>query len=152
MNEIAITAIQEAHFAAVVQLELDCDLKTGGVARLHKLFAEPSWMLLGAFDTSCNLVGFFAAQLVVDELQIDNVAVRATHRGRGLGARLVQAGLSAARARGAVTAVLEVRVSNIAAQRLYARNGFSVAGVRTGYYSTPVEDAWTMVCQLGAKT
>ena len=38
-------------------------------------------------------------------------------------------------------ATLEVRRSNVPAQRLYERFGFAVAGVRRGYYSSPVEDA-----------
>jgi ribosomal-protein-alanine N-acetyltransferase len=38
-------------------------------------------------------------------------------------------------------ATLEVRRSNVAAQRLYAGAGFSVVGVRSGYYTQPAEDA-----------
>jgi [ribosomal protein S18]-alanine N-acetyltransferase len=34
-----------------------------------------------------------------------------------------------------------VRVSNTAAQRLYARRGFQVVGRRRGYYAEPPEDA-----------
>jgi [ribosomal protein S18]-alanine N-acetyltransferase len=42
---------------------------------------------------------------------------------------------------GATRATLEVRRSNEAARQLYERFGFSVVGVRHGYYSNPVEDA-----------
>ena len=42
---------------------------------------------------------------------------------------------------GASRATLEVRRSNDPARMLYERFGFSVAGVRRGYYSNPVEDA-----------
>jgi [ribosomal protein S18]-alanine N-acetyltransferase len=42
---------------------------------------------------------------------------------------------------GARRATLEVRRSNEAARHLYERFGFSVVGVRHGYYSNPVEDA-----------
>ena len=42
---------------------------------------------------------------------------------------------------GAVRATLEVRRSNVAAQRLYAGLGFSTRGVRRLYYTNPEEDA-----------
>jgi ribosomal-protein-alanine N-acetyltransferase len=45
---------------------------------------------------------------------------------------------------------LEVRVSNTAAQALYARFGFAPAGVRRKYYEN-VEDAIVMWChELGS--
>jgi ribosomal-protein-alanine N-acetyltransferase len=38
-------------------------------------------------------------------------------------------------------ATLEVRRSNLAAQRLYAAAGFTVVAIREGYYAQPAEDA-----------
>jgi ribosomal-protein-alanine N-acetyltransferase len=43
--------------------------------------------------------------------------------------------------RGARRATLEVRRSNVEAQRLYGRFGFHVSNVRPRYYSQPDEDA-----------
>lgn len=147
-----IIPLEEADLPGVIHLELDCGLKTGGVARFRRLLVDPSWILLGAFDTRRELLGFFSAQVVVDELQIDNVAVRAERGGRGIGLRLVQSGLLAARRRGVLTAVLEVRASNVAAQKLYSRCGFSVVGPRVNYYTAPAEDGLTMTCAFDAKT
>jgi len=42
---------------------------------------------------------------------------------------------------GVQCATLEVRRSNLAAQRLYERLGFAIAGQRRNYYSHPEEDA-----------
>ena len=44
-------------------------------------------------------------------------------------------------------ATLEVRRSNTAALRLYAKAGFVEAGVRRNYYTQPVEDALVLVCK-----
>ena len=44
----------------------------------------------------------------------------------------------------AAVATLEVRPSNLVAQRLYRKYGFEVAGVRKGYYSDNHEDALIM--------
>ncbi len=63
---------------------------------------------------------------------------------------LLGAALGAAAGRGATGAVLEVRASNLAAQALYARFGFRVAGRRKNYYRDPPEDALVMTRPLGA--
>ena len=88
-----------------------------------------------------RVAGFCAFWLVVDEIHINNVAIRPDLRGRGYGTALLQRVFDEARRLGARRATLEVRVSNLDAQRLYARLGFTPAGVRRGYYSNPVEDA-----------
>jgi ribosomal-protein-alanine N-acetyltransferase len=104
--------------------------------------------------TDSHLVaGFCAFWLVVDEIHINNVAVREALRGRGLGTALLQHVLDEARRLGARRATLEVRASNTRARRLYERLGFYVAGTRRGYYSAPVEDAlllwWDDPCTRG---
>ena len=52
--------------------------------------------------------------------------------------------LRAARAEGAQRAFLEVRAGNAAAQAMYRKYGFTVAGVRRGYYKDNNEDAFLM--------
>lgn len=88
-----------------------------------------------------RVAGFCAFWLVVDEIHINNVAVRPGLRARGLGTALLTHVLEAARTLGAGRATLEVRASNVDAQRLYGRLGFVQAGIRRRYYTNPVEDA-----------
>jgi [ribosomal protein S18]-alanine N-acetyltransferase len=87
------------------------------------------------------VAGFCAFWRIATEMHINNLAVRPDLRGRGLGRFLLQASLETAAALGATSATLEVRRSNVAARRLYARAGFYEAGVRRNYYTKPVEDA-----------
>src|SRR5215217_4575754 len=89
----------------------------------------------------CAVAGFCAFWLVVDEIHINNVAIRPQYRGRGIGTAVMQHVLAEARRLGARRATLEVRASNEPARRLYERLGFYVAAVRSNYYSSPVEDA-----------
>jgi ribosomal-protein-alanine N-acetyltransferase len=89
----------------------------------------------------CPVAGFCAFWLVVDEIHINNVAVRPQYRGRGMGTALFGRVFAEARRLGARRATLEVRASNVDARRLYERLGFRVAAVRPHYYSSPVEDA-----------
>jgi ribosomal-protein-alanine N-acetyltransferase len=94
-----------------------------------------------ARDAGGRPVGFCSFWRVLDELHINNLAVLPEHRGTGIGSALLTRALAEGAALGAKRATLEVRRSNEAARRLYERFGFSVAGVRQGYYSHPVEDA-----------
>ena len=89
----------------------------------------------------CPVAGFCAFWLVFDEIHINNLAVRPSYRGQGIGTALLQHVLAEAKALGARRATLEVRASNEGARRLYERLGFYVAATRRNYYSNPVEDA-----------
>jgi ribosomal-protein-alanine N-acetyltransferase len=88
-----------------------------------------------------RVAGYCAAWFVVDEIHINNIAVRPELRGRGFGTALLARVLEEGRAAGGRRAILEVRRSNADARRLYERVGFRVAGVRRDYYTDPVEDA-----------
>jgi [ribosomal protein S18]-alanine N-acetyltransferase len=89
----------------------------------------------------CRVVGFCAFWLVLDEIHINNFALRPSFRAQGMGTALLERVLAVGRELGARRATLEVRASNEAARRLYERMGFYVAGVRRNYYTKPVEDA-----------
>jgi ribosomal-protein-alanine N-acetyltransferase len=89
----------------------------------------------------CRVAAFCACWIVVDELHINTVAVAHEHRRRGLATALMRQILTEVADEGITRATLEVRRSNEAAQQLYARLGFSTAGIRRGYYTHPEEDA-----------
>jgi [ribosomal protein S18]-alanine N-acetyltransferase len=92
-------------------------------------------------DDEGAVAGFCSIWLILDELHINNVAIRPGMRGRGWGAALVAHVLREGARLGARRATLEVRRSNEAARRLYQRLGFELVGTRRNYYSSPVEDA-----------
>jgi [ribosomal protein S18]-alanine N-acetyltransferase len=92
-------------------------------------------------DGNLGVVGFCAFWLIFDEIHINNLAVLPQYRGCGYGTALLRFVMAEGGRLGARRATLEVRRSNTAAQRLYARMGFRVVGTRLGYYTGPVEDA-----------
>jgi ribosomal-protein-alanine N-acetyltransferase len=94
------------------------------------------------------IAGFIVSRLVADELNVNNVAIRAEFRRQGIATRLLEAVLEWGRHKRARTALLEVRAGNTAAQGLYSRCGFRVAGRRARYYSQPIEDALLMSLSL----
>lgn len=81
---------------------------------------------------------------VLDESQVTNIAVQPERRGQGCGRQVVQAMLTLAKGEGCATMLLEVRVSNTPALRLYESLGFTVLAVRKQYYTEPIEDAYVM--------
>jgi ribosomal-protein-alanine N-acetyltransferase len=87
------------------------------------------------------VAGFCAFWRVVDQIHINNLAIRPGLRNRGLGRTLLEGVLAEAERLGATHATLEVRRSNNAARRLYEAAGFRLAGVRASYYTHPIEDA-----------
>jgi [ribosomal protein S18]-alanine N-acetyltransferase len=88
-----------------------------------------------------RVAGFCTVWLVLDEVHINNVAIRPECRGRGAGRVLLTFVLREGAAQGATRATLEVRRSNAAALKLYDVLGFKVGGTRRNYYTSPVEDA-----------
>jgi ribosomal-protein-alanine N-acetyltransferase len=87
------------------------------------------------------VAAFCAFWLIVDQAHINNLAVRADLRGRGLGTQLLEAVTVEAAHLGAIELTLEVRASNTAALQLYKKAGFTQEAVRKNYYTKPVEDA-----------
>ncbi len=94
-----------------------------------------------------DLVGYGCLWLIVDEAHISTLAVAPAQRGRGLGELVLLVLLNEAIALDAVTATLEVRVSNTGAQALYAKYGFEVVGWRKRYYVDNQEDALIMTVE-----
>jgi len=96
------------------------------------------------------VTGYIVFWLVADEMHILNLAVAPGQRQRGIARRLVLTGIRHAYAKGARRAFLEVRSSNMFAQRLYSSLGFTGTSVRRNYYDSPVEDAVVMTLEHGA--
>jgi len=97
--------------------------------------------LFVAKDSNGRVVGFCGFWRVVDELHINNLAVLPEYRRQGVASQILGRVFAEGRRVGAGRATLEVRRSNEIARRLYERFGFTVAGVRRGYYRHPDEDA-----------
>jgi [ribosomal protein S18]-alanine N-acetyltransferase len=88
-----------------------------------------------------SVCGYVIAAVVAGEAEVLNLAVAPQWRGRGLGGRLLDAGLGIVGERGAREVFLEVRESNSAALALYTSRGFATLTRRAKYYRNPVEDA-----------
>lgn len=91
-----------------------------------------------------RVVGYIGMWLVIDEAHITNVAVHPDYRHRGIGEKLMRYMMKMAVDIGISRMTLEVRKSNIVAQKLYKKLGFEESGIRKGYYLSNNEDAIIM--------
>jgi ribosomal-protein-alanine N-acetyltransferase len=94
-----------------------------------------------------RIVAYGGMWLMVDEAHITTFAVHPAWRRQRVGERLLLAFLDLARDRHAREATLEVRLSNLAARRLYEKYGFRPVGLRPRYYSDNNEDALIMTTE-----
>lgn len=95
------------------------------------------------------VVGFAVVSAVTAvypvEAELESIAVAPEWHRRGVGRALMKHVLLWAKSLNAGELRLEVRVSNIVAQKLYEAVGFKLCGMRPKYYANPVEDAVCMI-------
>ena len=95
-------------------------------------------------EVAGELVGYAGFWLVAGEAQITRVAITEEERGQGYGTRLTAALVNKAWDMGAEAITLEVRESNMAAQKAYLTCGFASEGIRPNYYEDNHENAVIM--------
>ncbi|UED84592.1 ribosomal protein S18-alanine N-acetyltransferase [Streptomyces profundus] len=95
-----------------------------------------------------GLAGYAGLGVAGDTAEVMSIAVTGAHQGTGLGARLLTRLIESAGAFGCREVMLEVRVDNEPAKRLYTRFGFRQIGVRRGYYQPGNRDALVMRKEL----
>lgn len=90
------------------------------------------------------IIGFAGAWLILDEGQITNIAVHPEYRGIGASHMLLDALIEICALENITSMTLEVRKSNIPAQSLYKKHGFTEEGLRKNYYLDNNEDGIIM--------
>jgi ribosomal-protein-alanine N-acetyltransferase len=147
MNDLRIDRLRWWHLPAVAEMETAI---FGPEAWSEGLL----WTELSAgndyravFDGE-RILGYAGTALSGDELWLNNIAVAADARRRGVARMLMDDLLARARARGVKSVYLEVAVDNVPAQRLYDGYGFVGLGVRKNYYQHTGTDAAVMRMDL----
>jgi ribosomal-protein-alanine N-acetyltransferase len=154
-ERVSIDRMTEHDLLEVVEIEQACGLSPWGWDAYHAELGQGSAaiMLVARADrrpaeNGNSLAGYIVARVIGDDLHVNNVAVRPELRRHSVGTRLLDAVLRQGAALGSTSAWLEVRAGNQAAQSLYERCGFHVAGRRRHYYNLPVEDALIMSLRI----
>ena len=131
------------------------------ISQLEKeIFTEEAWSyktLATTFKLSTfvgvlcedegEIAGYGEVTVAADTADIGNIAVAENYRGGGIGTSILQKLCETAKARGAKTVFLEVRVSNAPAMKMYLKCGFVGTYARIKYYPDG-EDCLVMVKKL----
>jgi ribosomal-protein-alanine N-acetyltransferase len=117
-----------------------------------RLGEEPGGLILvaelGTMEPPPKILGFAAFHRVIDEAEVQNIAVHPEHRHQGVGRALLEAGSKRLLEAGAKRIILEVRASNKQALELYFSMGFGMRLLRKDYYRDPQEDALVLAREL----
>lgn len=146
---VTIDDYQEGDLEEILAIETDSFPTPWTPGLFRSEMANPiSRMVVGRSMDLGRVVGYAVFWRVVDEIHLHNIAVRRDLRRGGIASLLLAEVARKGLPEGARWVTLEVRRSNVAAQRLYERFGFSIGGVRRGYYTDTGEDALIMSADL----
>ncbi|AHG72516.1 Ribosomal-protein-alanine acetyltransferase [Mannheimia sp. USDA-ARS-USMARC-1261] len=130
-----IEEIQQADFERLFEIEQKAHLVPWSKGTLLNNQGE-KYLNLKLVENG-EIVAFAISQVVLDEATLFNIAVDPNFQGKGFGKRLLSELILQLQKRGVATLWLEVRESNITAQKLYDLLGFNEVTVRKNYYPTP---------------
>jgi dTDP-4-amino-4,6-dideoxy-D-galactose acyltransferase len=132
LRAIAQTAHHDSRFYFDEHFDSEkCDL-------LYETWVENSFhgfaQAVLAAEVEGGVAGYLTCHLKGMESQIGLVGIATEYQGRGLGSRLIRHFLSWSGEQGATRAVVVTQGRNLAAQRLYQRNGFISSSLQLWYH------------------
>ena len=122
----------------IVEIEKECFSLPYTKAMLESGLNFPTF--LGLVDVCEEYRGYVLATVVLDEANIDRVAVKVKYRGQKIAYNLIKSLESELTLKGVKRVLLEVRRSNIPAISLYSSLGYNKIAERKKYYENG-EDA-----------
>lgn len=140
---IQIRKMQSADLPRVVEIEKQCFGERWTInAFANELSNTASCYFVGIQNNT--IIGYAGYWLILEEAHITTIGVEPRFQRRGFGEMMLLYMIEHAARAGAKWLTLEVRASNLSAQRLYEKYGFSSLGKRRAYYQDNNEDALIM--------
>lgn len=141
---IQIIPMTKERLPAVAALERICFPADPWSAELFQAALDsPNTSVLLAQGEDGSVLGYAVLSVVLDEGNLDNIAVAPQARRQGVADALLSV-LTGFGWEHLACLMLEVRVSNAPAMALYEKHGFAAVGRRKNYYDAPREDAILM--------
>lgn len=143
--QIIIRNMQECDVDDIFAIEQACFSKPWTRQALLEVVTDEKAFYLVAVDSQMKkAVGYVGAYLILDEADINQVAIASSYRRKGIASALLQDFMQKLSAKEIRAITLEVRASNRAAISLYEKMGFQTEGIRKNFYEAPIEDACIM--------
>jgi len=137
--------ISQSSYSYMLAIEHEQAIPLHGLRRLlYGLSRRP------AQQVQRQLVAYGGLWNIMDEAHISTIASHPDWRGQGYGEIALVAMIRRSILLNAGYIVLEVRVTNHIAQKLYQKYGFEVVSTKKGYYQDDNEDAYDMRLDLTA--
>lgn len=140
---IQVVTMAEEHISALAQLERECFSDPWSEKALSEELSNPNAVFRVALIDG-EVAGYVGMLHVLDEGDICNVAVFDRFRRKGVASALIQHLVDYGVENQLSFITLEVRESNIGAQKFYETMGFETIGVRKNFYDNPREHAILM--------
>lgn len=136
-----IRPMRESDLSEVLRIERQVFPDPWPLEAFNILPEERSWVL----TIDGVLRGFVMFHQILDEAIILNFAIDSDFWRQGLGSLLLEHSLKILIEEGARKVFLDVRESNLPAQKMYEKHGFKALGIRRDYYKNPSENAIVML-------
>lgn len=150
----AIEKIDYAKYEAIVSqiAKIEADLFGPGCWNKNMILQELQALMRAYYadvDLNTNTVaGYAGFWFDGDDAQIMTIGVAKEYQKRGIASNLLKTMIENAKSIGAKRMLLEVRVNNNPALKLYEKFGFTKMGLRKRYYMPEGIDAYTMCAQI----
>ncbi len=145
-TELSLADFQEADLPGILAIERASFRHPWSAEAFRAEARNPIARVRVLRHASGRVLGYVVFRLYEQAVHLLNIAVDPACRRRGLGRRLLQEVVREARRHGLPWVVLEVRVSNEPAQRLYEAFGFRRVQRLPAYYGD--EDAWLYLYEV----
>lgn len=148
MAEFSIREMRSDDITAVMHVDEVCFSSPWSREIYEQEMEKNEFAYYFVMEESGKVVGYAGLWIVEDDAQITNIALLPEYRGYKIGEKLFGFSMQFAMKQGASRLSLEVRESNIIAQKLYRKFGLVPGGVRKRYYPDNNEDAIVMWVNL----
>lgn len=143
MSEIIIRKMQPEDLLQVCEIEKDNFSVPWSEKSFKDSMERTDTVFLVAVEDA-QVAGYIGCYCIAGTGEITNVAVKETHRRKGIGGMLLEKLFEEGVILNTHEFFLEVRESNEAAIGLYSCQGFVKEGIRKKFYEKPVENAVIM--------
>ncbi len=136
----------------IAEIHADSFKHAWDAEELARMMAQDSTVVLVARRSSPygtrSPIGFLILRIAADEAEVITIAVQPRQRGRGIGKKLMEAGLFRLYSDRCKSLCLEVDSANDSAILLYRSLGFKEVGQRKGYYGNSDGDGTALVMRV----